>query len=64
MYPRVNVHSAEDVVEAVLGFLDSPEPYREMGRRGRAWFDEHVAGRSISALEALFTDAPGAPRAP
>ncbi len=58
MYPRVNVHAAEDIVTAVLGYLDASEPYREMGRRGRAWFEEHVAGRSISAVEALFTDLP------
>ncbi len=43
MYPMIDVKSPADIQQALEGFLDQPERYREMGRRSRAWFDKHMA---------------------
>lgn len=54
MYPMIDVQRPDDIAGALEGFLDSPEKYRDIGRRGRRWFEEHIWGHSLDAFERLI----------
>ncbi|MBL0196048.1 MAG: hypothetical protein IPQ09_17855 [Myxococcales bacterium] len=54
MYPMIDVQRPDDIARALEGFLDSPEEYRDMGRRARLWFEKHIWGHSLEAFESLI----------
>ena len=54
MYPMINVRTAEDIASVVEDSFVDPGKYRELGRKSRVWFEEHVARRSLAALENLI----------
>lgn len=52
LYPMVQVRVAEDITKALLAHAEDPAPFEAIGKGGRAWFDKHVSGKSLDALEA------------
>jgi glycosyltransferase involved in cell wall biosynthesis len=49
LYPLMNARSAEEIATALGDFLQRPEYYRAMGRRGRDWFQRHAVDEPLEA---------------
>ena len=42
LYPLMNVHTEEEIAEALADYLRRPDYYRSMGEQGRAWFQRYA----------------------
>jgi len=47
LYPVLNVKNEKDVTEKLNDYIKRPDYYKEMGVKGRHWFQEYVVDRSI-----------------
>jgi glycosyltransferase involved in cell wall biosynthesis len=57
LYPIMNVNSSEGVTAALGDFLDRPDHYAEMGKRGREWYLTEVVERFQKEIRGLIKGA-------
>jgi len=54
LYPMMNAYSEDEIYAQIRAYVDSPEPFRAMGKAGHAWFRTHVIERPLQTLIAMF----------
>lgn len=50
LYPLMNVHSARDITEALLDYVARPDYYKEMGEKGRQWFQQYAIDEPVNEV--------------
>ena len=49
LYPLMNAREPEEIAAALGDYVRRPGQYREMGRRGREWFQRYAVDESVEA---------------
>lgn len=54
LYPLLNAREPAEIAAALVMFVEDPEGWRDKGREGRAWVDEHVIDRPLELICGLL----------
>ena len=54
LYPMIYAHSEETVLAGLQGFINDPKRYEQIGKQGRAWFEEYYVRRPLGYLTGLI----------
>ena len=48
LYPIMNAREPESIAARLEEYVDHPEVFQEMGRQGRAWYQEHIVDKALA----------------
>jgi hypothetical protein len=51
LYPMLNVNSPEGVAQSIEDYIKNPSFYKELGKKGKEWFDKNVTEASLNEIE-------------
>jgi glycosyltransferase involved in cell wall biosynthesis len=54
LYPMFDIKETADATRVLRRFVDSPAEVKQVGVRGRAWFEEHAIRRSLELTRGLI----------
>jgi glycosyltransferase involved in cell wall biosynthesis len=53
LYPLISIRTQQDITAALCEYARNPDGGRDIGSRGRAWFERHIATAAVDSFESL-----------
>jgi len=57
LYPMINVKTSEDIAQSLADYVRRPDYYKEMGIKGRRWYDYYVVKKPIEEYLYLINNS-------